>query len=303
METRALGRSNLKLSLVGLGCNNFGARIDYASSEKMVRRALDLGINHFDTADIYGAGASEEFLGKALGARRKDIVLATKFGQRKRDQAPVRGGSSAYVRSAVEASLKRLGTDWIDLLIMHVPDPSTPIEETLRALEDLRRAGKVRYVGASNFKSSRLTEASAVAERLEIDGFVGCQDELNVLYRENEKSLLPRMKALGLGLIPYRPLVGGALSGKYHKGVALPKGSRFANAEAGAKRFLDPNWHRIEALRNYAESRGLHTARACHELAGAAADSRIDHRRRNIGGPIGSRRSIDMLGDIRRGDG
>ena len=161
METRALGRSDLKLSLVGLGCNNFGARIDYATSEKVVRCALDLGINHFDTADIYGAGASEEFLGRALGARRKDIVLATKFGQRTRDQAPARGGSSAYVKSAVEASLKRLGTDWIDLLIMHVPDPSTPIEETLRALEDLRSAGKVRYVGASNFGAARLAEARA----------------------------------------------------------------------------------------------------------------------------------------------
>jgi aryl-alcohol dehydrogenase-like predicted oxidoreductase len=223
METRALGPSGLRVSLVGLGCNQFGGKLDQAGTTAVVGRALDLGINHFDTADIYGnRGRSEEFLGVALGSRRKDIVLVTKFGKPMADPAPKSRGSRAYVVSAVEASLRRLGTDWIDLLFMHEPDPSTPIEETFRALEDLKQAGKVRHVAASNFTAREIADAAAVAKKIGVAGFVACQDELSLLARGIERDLVPAMARLGLALVPYFPLAGGALSGKYRKGKAIP---------------------------------------------------------------------------------
>lgn len=256
METRPLGRSGLRLSLVGLGCNNFGARIDYAATERVVGRAIDLGIDHFDTADVYGEGRSEEFLGRALGARRNDIVLATKFGLRTRNLTGERRGARAYVMAAVEASLRRLGTDRIDLLTMHVPDRSTPIDETLGALEDLRKAGKVRHFAASNFKAQEIADAAAAAARLGIEGFVGCQDEWSLLNRKIERKPLREAERLGLGVIPHRPLAGGALSGKYRRGAAMPAGSRYAGNQSGIDRFLEPHWARIEALERFAEARG-----------------------------------------------
>jgi aryl-alcohol dehydrogenase-like predicted oxidoreductase len=246
----------LRLSLVGLGCNNFGARIDYRAAEKVVGRAIDLGINHFDTADIYGEGRSEEFLGRALGPRRNGIVLATKFGLRTKELTDERRGSRAYVAAAVEASLRRLGTDWIDLLTMHVPDRTTPIEETLGALEDLRRAGKVRHYAASNFKAREIAAAAAAAARLGAEGFVGCQDEWSLLNRKIERRPLREAERLGLGVIPYRPLAGGALTGKYRRDAALPAGSRYAGNKPGRDRFLEPHWVRIEALERFAEARG-----------------------------------------------
>ena len=257
METRPLGSSGLRVSLVGLGCNQFGGKLDQAGTTAVVSRALELGINHFDTADIYGnRGRSEELLGVALGARRKDIVLVTKFAKPMSDAPPPNRGSRAYVASAVEASLRRLKTDWIDLLFMHEPDPSTPIEETFRALEDLRKAGKVRHVAASNFTAKQIEEAAAVAKKIGVEGFVACQDELSLLARGIERDLVPAMQRLGLALIPYFPLAGGALSGKYRKGRAIPDG-RLNTGSGVSERFLGGDkFDKVEKLAAFAEARG-----------------------------------------------
>ena len=254
MEKRKLGATGLEVSLVGLGTNNFGGRIDLEASRKVIHRALDLGVTHFDTADIYGGGGgSETVIGSVLGARRKEVVLATKFGAPMAGSTEASRGRRHYVLAAVEASLKRLKTDWIDLLWMHQPDPSTLIEETLRALEELRQAGKVRHIAASNFSAAELDEASAAAKRLGIEGFVGTQDEYSLIERSIETSLVPALARLGLGLVPYFPLGGGALTGKYREDAPLPPGARHTS---GSKRFLDPHWETIEALSTFAEARG-----------------------------------------------
>ncbi len=202
MKLRNLGRSGLRVSVVGLGCNNFGGRIDLEASRKVVHRALDSGITLFDTADIYGErGGSETCLGAILGDRRKDIVLATKFGM-EMDDGEKRGGSRRHIMQAVEASLKRLKTDWIDLYQYHRPDPLTPIDETLRALDDLIRQGKVRYVGCSNMPSWQVATAQWTARDLGLDAFVSAQDEYSLLVRDAEKELIPAASHYGLGLLP-----------------------------------------------------------------------------------------------------
>ena len=196
MQERNLGKSGLRVSLVGLGCNNFGGRIDLEATRKVVHKALDCGITLFDTADTYGErGGSENLLGQILGERRKDIVLATKFGMPMDDAGRLKGGSRRYIMGAVEASLKRLKTDWIDLYQLHQYDPLTPIEETLRALDDLIRAGKVRYVGCSNLPAWRVVEAQWTAKTEHLNAFVSCQDEYSLVMREIEKDLLPMMEA------------------------------------------------------------------------------------------------------------
>src|SRR5437016_4121002 len=206
MQIRNLGRSGLQVSLVGLGCNNFGGRLDLAATRKVVHRALDLGITLFDTADIYGErGRSEEYLGESLGDRRKDIVLATKFGMAMDDAGTRKGASRRYILSAVEASLRRLKTDWIDLYQLHQPDPLTPIEETLRALDDLIRQGKARYVGCSNLPAWQVVEALWTAEQLELHAFISCQDEYSLVVRTPEKELIPAMQHHGRGLPPFLP--------------------------------------------------------------------------------------------------
>lgn len=253
MERRPLGSTGLEVSLVGLGCNNFGGRIDLGATRKVIDRAIERGINHFDTADVYGGGGkSEELIGEVLGARRNGIVLATKFGKMA-DAVPGTRGTGAYIRGAVEASLKRLRTDWIDLLYLHEPDLKTPIEETLRALEDLRRAGKIRHAAASNFSPDGIEEAATAARRLGVEGFVASQDEYSLIARGIEASFLPALAKQGISLIPYFPLGGGALSGKYRKGAPLPEGTRHAK---GSDRFLSPHWDRIEALTAFAERQG-----------------------------------------------
>ena len=256
MELRPLGASGLRVSLVGLGCNNFGGRIDLAATRKVIDAAIAAGINHFDTADVYGGnGKSEEFIGQILDARRKDIVLATKLG--KMDEAvPGVRGSRAYIASAVEASLRRLRTEWIDLLYMHEPDPQTPIAETLRALDELIRAGKVRAIAASNYSAEEVSEAADAAKQLGVTGFVATQDEYSLINRDVEKTLLPVLEKRGLALIPYFPLGGGALSGKYRKGKPLPEGARHTKAQGGLDRFVAPNWDLIEKLHAFAEQRG-----------------------------------------------
>jgi aryl-alcohol dehydrogenase-like predicted oxidoreductase len=254
MEKRKLGSSDLELSLVGLGTNNFGGRIDLEAARKVVDRALDVGVTHFDTADIYGKnGGSETALGALIGERRNQVTLATKFGKPMADMPEAHRGRRAYVLAAVEASLKRLKTDHIDLLYQHEPDPSTPIEETLGALEELRQAGKVRYFAASNFSPADLDAAAAAAKKLASPGFVGTQDEYSLTARSHEQALIPALERLGLGLVPYYPLGGGALTGKYRRNAPLPSGARHA---AGSGRFLDPHWDAIEALHAFAETRG-----------------------------------------------
>jgi aryl-alcohol dehydrogenase-like predicted oxidoreductase len=258
MQKRKLGPAGPEVSLVGLGTNNFGRRIDLAAARPVVSKALDLGITLIDTADAYGNdGASEDFLGRLLGPRRKDVVLATKFGL-PMDGAPTqRGASRRYIMQAVEASLRRLRTDWIDLYQLHKPDAQTPIEETLRALDDLVKAGKVRAIGCSNLSAAQLEEALTVARQHRLASFVTCQDEYSLLSRGLEQDRLPVMNEHGLGLVPYAPLASGLLTGKYQHNAPLPPGSRLANSARHVGRVLsERNWRIVEALGAFASQRG-----------------------------------------------
>lgn len=259
MEVRNLGSSGLRVSLVGLGCNNFGARLDVEATRKVVHKALDLGITLFDTADVYGnRGGSEEQLGQVLGARRKDIVLASKFGLAMDDAGVLKGGSRHYVMRAVEDSLRRLRTDWIDLYQLHRPDPLTPIEETLGALGDLVRQGKVRYVGCSNLSAWQVVEAQWTAKHRGLDAFVSCQDEYSLLVRDLERDLMPAMQKYGLGLLPYFPLASGLLTGKYERDAPGPAGARLTDTPRFANRtyMTDANWAIVERLREFGSARG-----------------------------------------------
>jgi aryl-alcohol dehydrogenase-like predicted oxidoreductase len=258
MKLRNLGRSGLRVSLVGLGCNNFGGRIDLEASRGVVYKALDLGVTLFDTADAYGnRGGSEDCLGQILGDRRKDVVLATKFALPMNDAETLKGASRRYIMSAVEASLRRLKTDWIDLYQQHVPDPLTPIEETLRALDDLVRQGKVRYVGCSNFAAWQAVEAAWTAKHLGLNAYVSCQDEYSLLVRDLEQDRLPVMEAYGLGLLPYFPLASGLLTGKYRRNAAMPERARLSYVQALADRYMtDANWHIVERLEAFCAKRG-----------------------------------------------
>ncbi len=258
MEIRNLGKSGLRVSLVGLGCNNFGMRLDQDGTSAVVHAALDAGITLFDTADMYGGrGKSEQFLGKALGARRKDIVLASKFGMAMDDEGVKIGAARRYIMQAVEDSLTRLGTDWIDLYQLHQPDPRTPIDETLRALDDLIRQGKVRYIGSSNLPAWQSTEAEFVARELGTHKFVSCQEEWNVLNRAIEKEVVPMMEAYGLGMLPYFPLASGLLTGKYKKD-AMPEGARLTDMPRFANRgyVTDANFAKVEKLEAFAKQSG-----------------------------------------------
>ncbi len=258
MRQRNLGRSGLLVSEIGLGCNNFGGRLDLEASRRVVHAALDAGITLFDTADAYGnQGGSETALGEILGPRRQDIVLATKFGLPMDDQETLKGASRRYIVRAVEASLRRLRTDWIDLYPQHRPDPLTPIEESLRALDDLVRAGKVRYAGCSNLPAWQVADAVWTARDGHLSGFVSCQDEYSLLARGHEAELLPCMRAHGLGLLPYFPLANGLLTGKYKRDAALPPGTRLATTQRSADRTLtDANWAAAERLAEFCAARG-----------------------------------------------
>jgi aryl-alcohol dehydrogenase-like predicted oxidoreductase len=258
MQKRRIGSSTLEVSVVGLGANNFGGRIDFAATRRVIDAAIAHGINFIDTADSYGnRGGSEEYLGEILGAKRKTIVLATKFGLPMDDAGGKRGASRRYVMEAVEASLRRLRTDWIDLYQQHRPDPQTPIEETLRALDELVRAGKVRFYGCSNLSAAQVSEAQDTAKRLGLTGFVCCQDEYSLLKRGVERELMPVIKAGGMGLLPFFPLASGLLTGKYHKDAPLPEGSRMAKNKRHADDFLtERNWRIVNALQAFVERRG-----------------------------------------------
>jgi aryl-alcohol dehydrogenase-like predicted oxidoreductase len=255
MEQRTLGRSGLKVSEVGLGCNNFGV-LDVEASRKVVHRALDLGVTLFDTADVYGnRGGSETQLGEILGSRRKDIVLATKFGMAMDDTGG--GASRRYIVAAVEASLKRLKTEWIDLYQVHRPDAATPIEETLSALDDLVRQGKVRYIGCSNFAAWQVVDAQWTADDRRLTPFISAQDELSLLVRDVERELIPALEAKSMGLLPYFPLASGLLTGKYARGADLPQGTRMALMKRLSDRFMtEKNWEIVGKLEAFCASRG-----------------------------------------------
>jgi aryl-alcohol dehydrogenase-like predicted oxidoreductase len=258
MQIRNLGGSGLRVSAVGLGCNNFGQRTDLEASRKVIHRAIDLGITLFDTADIYaGLGGSETVLGEVLGARRKDIVLATKYSKPMSKDGTKQGASRRYIVSAVEASLTRLKTDYIDLYQQHDYDSLTPIEETLRALDDLVRQGKVRYIGNSNFPAWRIAEAEHVARAINVNHFVSCQDEYSLVVRDIEKDLVPVAQEYRLGLLPFFPLASGLLTGKYKRGTAAPEDTRFGKSPALRDRYITPrNEDIVEKLQAFAQSRG-----------------------------------------------
>jgi aryl-alcohol dehydrogenase-like predicted oxidoreductase len=258
MRYRPLGNSGLVVSVVGVGCNNFGRRIDRDATRKVVDAAIDAGIRLFDTADSYGTphGASEELLGEALGARRDDVIVATKFGS---DMEGVNGrdfgarGSRRYVQIAVEASLRRLRTDSIDLLQMHRPDPITPIEETLSALDDLVHAGKVRYIGSSNVTGWQVAHADWTARSSGFERFISVQNEYNLLERGIEDDVIPACELFGIGVLPYFPLAQGLLTGKYRRGES-PSAGRLKNSP----QLIDAaNFDVIEALEAHAQTRGI----------------------------------------------
>ena len=258
MQHRHLGRSGLRVSAVGLGCNNFGGRTDLETSRKVIHKAIDLGITLFDTADIYAnIGGSETVLGTVLGDRRKDIVLATKFSKPMANDGSKQGASRGYIMSAVEASLKRLKTDYIDLYQQHDYDPLTPIEETLRALDDLVRQGKVRYIGHSNFPAWRVAEAEMTARGINVNPFVSCQDEYSLLVRDNERELIPAATAYNLGILPFFPLASGLLTGKYKRGVDAPADTRFGTTPYLRERYATPRNEAVVALlEDFAKKRG-----------------------------------------------
>jgi aryl-alcohol dehydrogenase-like predicted oxidoreductase len=255
---RTLGKSGLEVSAVGLGCNNFGMRIDLDAARKVVHKALDLGVTLFDTADIYGnMGGSETMLGQIIGEHRKDIVLATKFSGPMAEGKTRRDASRRYIMTAIEASLKRLKTDWIDLYQLHFPDPLTPIQETLGALDDLVHHGKVRYIGCSNLAAWQVVEAQWTSRHLGVARFISCQDEYSLLARDIEREKLPAIEAYGLGLLPYFPLASGMLTGKYKRNSPPPAGTRLGAMPSLANRFAnDANWNIVEQLEAFCAQKG-----------------------------------------------
>lgn len=261
MKYRRLGNSGLQVSLAGLGTNNFGMRLDYEGTKSVVDAALDAGINFFDTADIYGGGLSEEYLGRALGSRREDVLVATKFAMPVGEGPFTRGGSRHYIEKAVERSLKRLGTDYIDVYQMHQPDPETPIEETLDALSDLVHRGIVRYIGHSNFTGWQIADADWTAKSKGYVRFVSAQNEWSLLERKVEPEIMPACREFGLGQLPFFPLASGFLTGKYTRNADLPEGTRLAAwAQAMPARIgaltSDANWDKLDALTSFAEDNG-----------------------------------------------
>jgi len=261
MRYRRLGDSGLVVSVVGLGCNQFGRRVDADGARAVVDAALEHGINLFDTSDTYGSpqGASEELLGAALKGRRDDVVIATKFGM---DMAGANGpdhgarGARRYIVRAVEASLRRLDTDYLDLYQMHAPDPATPVAETLSTLDDLVRAGKVRYLGNSNFAGWQIADADWTARTGHLTRFISAQNLYNLIARDAEREVIPACQRFGLGLLPYFPLASGLLTGKYQRGAAAPAGTRLAQP-GYADRLATAPWDQVEALEAFAQARGL----------------------------------------------
>jgi aryl-alcohol dehydrogenase-like predicted oxidoreductase len=309
MQIRNLGGSGLRVSAVGLGCNNFGQRIDLETSRKVIHRAIDLGITLFDTADIYaGQGGSETVLGEVLGDRRKDIVLATKYSKPMATDGTKQGASRRYIMSAVEASLRRLKTDYIDLYQQHDYDSATPIEETLRALDDLVRQGKVRYIGNSNFPAWRTAEAEHVARAMNVNRFVSCQDEYSLVVRGIEKDVLPVAQEYRLGVLPFFPLASGLLTGKYKRGATPHDDTRFGKSAALKDRYVTPrNEDIVEKLTAFAQARG-HTLlelafswlasrpQVASVIAGATRVEQVEQNVKAIGWAMGAEELAEIDG-------
>jgi aryl-alcohol dehydrogenase-like predicted oxidoreductase len=260
MRQRALGRSSLLVSQVGLGTGNFGGRVEPHMARAVLSKALDLGVTLFDTADAYGDGRSEEVLAQALGARRKDVVIATKwgkFGWSKHRPADPRPGSRACILGSIEGSLRRLRTDYIDLYQLHEPDARTPIEETLTTLDQLIREGKVRYIGVSNMPAWQIVEAQLIARQLGMHGIVSFQDRYSLLARDVERTVFPATDRYGIALLPNYPLAEGLLTGKYRREDPVPEGTRLATwAQMRARSVNDASWSTLERLRAFAADRG-----------------------------------------------
>jgi aryl-alcohol dehydrogenase-like predicted oxidoreductase len=248
MEQRSIG--SLDVSIAGIGCNNFGMFIDEDASRAVVHAALDAGVNHFDTADMYGDGRSEEFLGRALGPRRSEVVLVTKFGSYAPEGTP--GASPAYVPQALDASLARLGTDHVDLLLLHRPDGVTPIGDTIEAMDALVRAGKAREIGCSNFDPALLREAAKAAEERGVRSFVNLQNQYSVLEPSVEDEVLPTCEALGVAFVPFFPLASGVLTGKYRRDQPRPSGTRLSTGPFSDRWLTDENFAIVDRLDEYA---------------------------------------------------
>jgi aryl-alcohol dehydrogenase-like predicted oxidoreductase len=251
MRTRPLGDGGPDVSAVGLGTNNFGPRIDFAQTQAVIDAALDAGITLFDTADIYGQGTSEEFIGRALDGRRDRVVIATKFGKPMDERPEERRGTRDYIRWAVEGSLRRLRTDVIDVYQMHEPDEETPIEETLAALHELVQEGTVRHIGSSNYSAQQIEQADGAARERELTRFVSAQNQYSFVERGVEDEILPACERLGIGLLPFFPLASGLLTGKYRRGERASEG-RLAGREIPEER-----WERLERVQRFADERGV----------------------------------------------
>jgi aryl-alcohol dehydrogenase-like predicted oxidoreductase len=254
VRTRGLGAEGPEVSVVGLGCNNFGGRVDLDGTRAVVDAALEAGVTLLDTADIYGnKGGSESFLGEVLGGRRDGVVIATKFGGDMGD-GEERRGSRAYIRKAIEGSLTRLRTDHVDVYQYHTPDRETPVEETFGALDELVREGKVRYVGHSNLSADEVEEIDALARDRGWARPVSAQNRYSLLHRDAEDELLPTCEGLGIGVLPYFPLASGLLTGKYRRGQPAPEGTRLAGRDDV---FTEETFDRLEALEAFAAERGI----------------------------------------------
>ena len=254
MQYRQLGTSGLQVSAIGLGANNFGRRVDVAGTETVVHAALDAGVNMIDTSNSYGDGLSEEFIGKALKGRRHEAVIATKVSSRVADGPNNAGNSRKHILDQVDISLRKLETDYIDLYQIHWWDPNVPIEETLRALDDLIRAGKVRYVGCSNFSAWQVCESHWTAKTLGVNGFSSVQPRYSMLYRKPEEEMIPFCEQYGIGILPYYPLENGFLTGKYRRDQPAPDGTRLSENDRGV--FTSRNFDILEALNEFASERG-----------------------------------------------
>jgi len=257
MEYRMLGKSGLKVSEIGLGGNNFGGRVGEQGSISVIHRTLELGINFIDTANTYSQGRSEEFVGKAVKGKRSEVIIASKVGFPMGEGPNERGTSRYHIMKAVDASLKRLETDYIDLYYIHRPDPTTPIEETLRTLDDLVRAGKVRYIGCSNFAAWRLCEALWTSRVNNLEPFVVVQSQYNLLDRNIESELVPCCQTYSVGVVPWGPLAGGFLTGKYNRGKAAPAGTRLANPRSRSNQILtEANYDKLDKMQAFVVERG-----------------------------------------------
>jgi aryl-alcohol dehydrogenase-like predicted oxidoreductase len=258
VEYRNLGNSGLKVSVVGLGCNNFGGRVDAQGTAAVVNKCIEMGVTLFDTADLYGRGRSEEFMAPALKAHRHDIVIATKSSGPMGEGPYWRGTSRKYLTDALDSCLRRLETDYIDLYQIHMPDFTTPTEETMRTLDDFVRSGKVRYIGCSNYSGWQITEAAWVAKTEHLTPFISAQNQYSLLERAIESEVVPAASRYGLGILPYFPLASGFLTGKYRQNQDLPEGSRLsaANSPMAGRILTDANYEMLTKLEDFATARG-----------------------------------------------